>query len=421
MATTKTNETFHDMLNEYLPNKLLREELIKRDYVLTRVAKDNNWKGGSIIVPFKAAGASSVAFGNLTDAADISEASFVRGSIDTPVEVWGTLIFNHADIMKQDKVSAQNFLSVLPDTIEDFMQHMKEVVSNQLTCGPHFAAVTDATNGATGVFIVDRIEKFMIGQKVMIDDDNSSAIAAYVQAIDINTSTITINVTSRAATTDFTGLTDYIVAQNAKFYYPGTTEALNQFVSLKSALLSLANGGSTNLHGKAKTAYPFLQAVNIDGSAWDATNFMEKLFEGYVDVRRKARGQADEVLMSYKNFGTCMKLLEISKGGYKVTEGSRKASMYGWVTIEVQVVASSETLKLVGIQEMDDDVVMYMDWSGFTFRSNGFFKKRMSPEGNQYFEVRAVTGYAYIVDTCLFGQLECRTAGKCGIVHTIAY
>ena len=57
MATTRT---FNDMLNEYLNYDLLKEEMTKRDYVLKRVEKDNKWKGGNLVVPFKAAGASSV-------------------------------------------------------------------------------------------------------------------------------------------------------------------------------------------------------------------------------------------------------------------------------------------------------------------------------------------------------------------------
>ena len=38
-----TQSRFQEMLNEYLPNSLLREELIKRDYILTNVQKDNKW------------------------------------------------------------------------------------------------------------------------------------------------------------------------------------------------------------------------------------------------------------------------------------------------------------------------------------------------------------------------------------------
>ena len=52
MATTRT---FNAMLQEYLPNKMLMEELVKRDYLLNKVAKDEDWQGGDIIVPFKRA------------------------------------------------------------------------------------------------------------------------------------------------------------------------------------------------------------------------------------------------------------------------------------------------------------------------------------------------------------------------------
>lgn len=58
-----TNRVFQNMLNEYSPNKLLKEELIKRDYILTNIEKDQSWKGGKLNVPFKAAGASSIKMG----------------------------------------------------------------------------------------------------------------------------------------------------------------------------------------------------------------------------------------------------------------------------------------------------------------------------------------------------------------------
>lgn len=76
MATTRT---FQSMLNEYLPNELLKEEMIKRDYLLTNVEKDDGWLGGTLIVPFKAAGASSVAAGGLSASNDIAEDKYVRG------------------------------------------------------------------------------------------------------------------------------------------------------------------------------------------------------------------------------------------------------------------------------------------------------------------------------------------------------
>ena len=96
MSTTRS---FQAMLNEYLPNDLLMEEMLKRDWVLTNIEKDNNWKGGKSIVPFKGQQASSIKMGGLTTSSDIAEYKYVRGSVDDYVEAWGSLIFNHRDLM----------------------------------------------------------------------------------------------------------------------------------------------------------------------------------------------------------------------------------------------------------------------------------------------------------------------------------
>ena len=69
MSTTRS---FQDMLNEYLPNKLLKDDLIERNFIFKNVQKDEKWKGGRIIVPFPGASASSIKMGGLTAVADIS-------------------------------------------------------------------------------------------------------------------------------------------------------------------------------------------------------------------------------------------------------------------------------------------------------------------------------------------------------------
>lgn len=416
MATART---FQDMLNEYLPNRLLKEELIKRSYLLKNVEKDNNWKGGTIPVPFRGNQANSVKFGSLTAAGDIAEADYVRGEITSYTEVWGSLIFNQTDLYQHQDArhNEDSFLKILPDQIDEHMDYMKEVVSGQLLNDVSFAAVTDATNAATGIMIVDRVEKFYLNQKVVLDDDNSVVKELYVIAINQNTSAVTFSDSRGGAAFDISA---YTVAENAKYYQDGVFDGTttNNFVSLRSSLLSAANGGGASLHGVSKLAYPHLQAINIPGSAITATNILDKLFDGYRDVRRKAKGKADKVLMSYKHFGSIMKLIEVQKGGYKVSEKSESASMYGWSEIEISSV-TNERLTLVGIQEMDDDVMMFVDLSGMTFRTNGFFRKRQAPDGKEYFEVRATSGYQYIVDTCLYGELEVRYPGHNGIIYGI--
>jgi hypothetical protein len=406
------------MLNEYLPNKLLKEELLKRDYILSNIEKDDKWKGGKLIVPFKAAGASSVKMGGLTGASDISEDKYVRGSIDDYKEMWGSMIFNHRDLMDHSgKIVEDSFLKILPDTIEDFMEYIKMVASIQMGTGPHFAKVTDATNAATGIMVVDHVDRFVLNQKVTLDDDNSAAASFYVIAIDVNTDSVTFSATRGGAAAD---LSAYSVAQNAKFYTDGAETT--SFTSIRSVLLSAANGGSATVHGQSKLAYPFLQAVNVSGASITASNILDKLFDAYTEVRKKAKGKADRFVMSYKHFGSVLKLIENKTNGaanWQITVEDKKASLYGWDEVVINSVKGK--LTIVGIQEWDDDVIAILDMKAMVFRSNGFFQKRKSPEGQEYFEVRNTSGYQYIVDISLFGELEINKPGHCGIIYGISY
>lgn len=420
MSTTRS---FQDMLNEYLPNKLLKEEMIKRDYILTTIEKDDSWKGGKIIVPFKAAGASSIKMGGLTAANDVSEDLYVRGSIDDYKEMWGTMIFNQRDLMDHSgRIVEDSFLKILPNQIDDFMNVMKMTASVQMGTGPSFAKSTSDAGLASGIVEVDHVDRFDLGQKVTLDDDNSSAASYYVIAIDVNAGAngngaVTLSATRGGAAAD---LSAYTVAQNAKFYTDGADSTA--FTSIKSVLLSAANGGSANVHGKSKVAYPFLQAVNVSGSSITAANIVEKLFDAYTTVRRKAKGTADTFLMSYKNGGSVLKAIETKANGaanWQISEQGRKASMYGWD--EIVITSVKGTLKVVMIQEWDDDVIAIMDMSTLVFRSNGFFQKRKAPDGKEYYEVRNTTGYQYILDICLFGELEFTKPGQNGIIYGISY
>jgi hypothetical protein len=408
MATTRS---FSNMLSEYLPNELLKEEIIKRDWLLTNIEKDNSWLGGQYVVPFVGANASSIEFGQLAAAGDISEDATVRGN-ENYKEVWGSMVFNHTDLMQHGALSEQNFLKILPDRVDNFMGLMKETVSMNLISGPSFALVTDATNAATGVMVVDHVDRFQIGQKVSIDDDDSAPLSVYVIAIDMSLSSVTFSATRGGA---FVSLAAYTVAQNAKFYHPGAQAA--SFQSLIDALLSAANGGSASLHGVTKLSYPFLQAINVSGAAISATNILDKIFDAYTTVRSRARGNANTILVSYKHLGSIMKLIETQKGGFKTTATTQKASEYGWTEIELTSVKG--TLKVVGIIEMPNEQIVFLDPSTLVFASNGFFKKRMSPDGIEYFEVRNTTGYQYVVDVCLFGQLIVKAPGQCGIIFGI--
>lgn len=319
------------------------------------------------------------------------------------------------------KIPETTFLRILPDRVDAFLGYMKEVVSSGLLTGAPFNVITNFS-GTTGVCSVAHIDRVRLGQKVTVKDSGSSA-TFYVIAINVNagvsdaglapfTGTVTLSATRGGAAAS---LAAFSTANAAALYHPGSDTSF--FTSLRNALLSSANGGTATIHGQTKTAYPVLQAVNVSGASVTATNILDKILDGYTEVRRRGKGNADTILVSYKHLGSILKLIEVNKGPFKVSVNSTKASLYGWTEIEINSVRG--TLKLVGVQEMDDDVIFYVDWKGLKFFSNGFFKKRMSPDGIEYFEVRNTTGYQYIVDICLFGDLQVHAPGHMGVMYSI--
>lgn len=420
-----TTRTFNEMLNQYLPEELLAEELIQRDYFLKTVPKDDNWKAGDLIVPFKRAGASSFSFGSLTGSTDISESDYQRGSITSMPELWGTMIFNQRDLQEHDgKMPESTFLRIIPDQVDDFMTEMKEITSVAIGSGPHCATlVGDGQAGGTAV--IDHIDRINIGQKFILDDANSAVTNVYVTAVDVNTDsssysgsgTITVSATRGGAALDISA---YTVAQSAKLYHPGSWDGTTStsFTSVRQALLSAANGGSTTIHGKTKTASPILQAVNISGADITSTNILDKIFDAWTRVRSKGKGNANTIIMSFKHLGSCMKKIESDKSPFKVTMDP-KADLYGWTEIGIGSVRGN--LKIVAVPSWDDDIIVFLDWTSVKFFSNGGFRKRKSPEGKQYFEVRNTTGYQYILDMCFFGEMAYLKPGHNGILYSISY
>jgi hypothetical protein len=414
-----TTRSFNTMLNEYITNDLMSESLLKRDWLIQNVEKDNGWKGGTLPVPFYGTSASSIKMGSLTADTDVSKHKYVRGSVAGYKEAWGTLRFEHGDIIDHDgKVNEKSFLKILPNQVEEFGDAMKEQMSKMLLSGSVAAKFTADTNLAAGIATVDRIERLVLDQKFQLIDDNTAQTDVYVIAIDLNTSQVTLSATRGGAALS---IITYTTASNAKLWYDGVLVAgvdTNGFTHLKGCLLSAANGGSANLYGQSKLAYPYLQAINISGAAITSANIKSKIFDAYNTVRTKARGNANTILMSFRNLGYLMAQIEDQKGAFKVGAKDEKASLYGWT--EITITSVKGTLKVVGIQEMDDDVIMLLDMSALKYYSNGeLIRKRVAPDGKQYYEQRATTGYFYLLDMCALGELILQAPTKCGIIYAI--
>lgn len=426
MSTTRS---FQAMLNEYLAIDLLKGELKQQDYLLSKVDMDEGAKGGAVIVPFEGQYASSVEFGALADDTDISQYAYVRGSLSPNVEAWGSLVFNHRDLMQNDgKINEKSFLKILPGQITDFVKAMKCAISVNALNGSHFATFT--VNGtAGGVIEVDRVERFTLSQKLVIDDGNSSPLTVYVIAIDVNGGTlgagaVTVSATRGGAAADVSA---YTVAQGAKCYHPGAQAS--SYTSIKSQLLSFANGGPATVFGQTKLSYPYLQATQLDGSAVSATNILGTIFSGAARMQQLGRNMMDmEVVMSLKHMGSILALLEIGggtnpgspyKGAFNVVPGSRKVSAYGWTEITVGSPAG-HTLKLVGILDMDNDWIWFNGgWDTVTMYSNGGLQRRKAPDGKEFYEKRATSGFVYILDHVLEADMAIKALFKHGIMHSI--
>lgn len=413
-----TSSNFQNMLNQYLPLELLKQELLKRDYLMNRVQHDESWKGGSLQVPFEQQYGSSIEFGQLADTSDISNYKYGRGTISTQPEAWASLQFLQKDLVQHDgKIPESTFLRILPNQVDAMLNYFKMVVSVHLMGKDGSFAAATVTGTNAGVLIVDRIDRFALDQKLVLNDDGTVGVGTYyVIAININSSSVTLSATRGGSAAD---ISTYTTGHATKCFHPGSVSA--GMTSLGSQLLSLANGGSTNLFGVAKTSAPFLQCPNVDGSSITATNIMQKIFDAYTTRMILAKsGNIPEVAMSFKNFGACLKVIEASKGAFNVSPGSRKVSQYGWQTMEIGSV-SGAVLKLVGIVEMPDDLIYFLDWDGITFYSNGLIRRRKSPDGIEYYQSRATTGYSYIIDHFIMGDLVVTAPWKQLIVYGISY
>ena len=416
-----TSRDFNVVLNERLHYSLLRNEFVERQWLMKHCNHDEGWKGGTIPIPFEGGSASSIEFGSLPDSTDISTSTYVRGTLSTAKEMWGTLQFRHRDIIEHDgRVNEDSFLKLLPGEIDRFMKRVKNKSSITGLHGYADTQVSTDTGTAGGVIKVDHPERFTKYEKVYVDDDNSSVSAAgFIRNVNMDTGELTIY--DARTSGSVLNLSGFSGSQNGKIYFSGSQPgtALG-WTSVRQQLLSSANGGDSTIFGVTKTDYQYTQAINADGSTFSEDNILEGLFNKSVTFKNRCDGNGQSYLMSYKNWAACLKDVNVLKGAYHQDQNSRKSSEYGWDEIEIG--GPKGRIKLVAVQEMSDTEIYYVDPKSFTFHSNGGFQKLVTPDGNMYQLARsATTGITYLVDMFLYGDLVCHNPLANGVIHSVDF
>ena len=415
MSTT-TTANFNAMLKKYSPYDLLAEEAVKRDYFLSKVNIKDGWKGGEMDVPFKAARASSRRFGKLVHADKINKAKYGIGHVPGYKELWGAMVFDDHDLMKHDSME-QSFIKIIPDQITDFVTGMKEEAGRNFLNNNAVAKVV-AAGTAAGVIEVTRPENFDLDQYVEIGVMGTIKAVGYVKQIFVQDSKLHI-VDATGADVDLTG-----IAAGDIFAIEGGLVSADVFTSLDSQLLSAANGGTTNIFGIEKLLYPYTQSFNFDGSGiTDGSILVKEIFKSMLLTRRIGKGMPTEALMSMKLLAGVMSALQSGLVSGANSQGPQyflkdtKASLYGWT--EIEVVGVEGSLKLVGINELEDDTVKIIDWRGIDLHTNGLFERHKDLNGDEFHIERTPDGYKYITDIRMFGELVVTRPSYQGIIYNI--
>jgi hypothetical protein len=432
-----TAQQFSAMLKEYNPLRLIREEIVKRDWFLSNVEKDDSWKDNVLNVPFQGAKASSIQGGiYVTNSDNIVQSTHVKGQVNGYKELWGSMVFNDRDLAEHGNME-RSFLKIMPDELDQFVRCFRERISLNLQNGPWIDRINTAVDSAAGIVVVDRPERFEVGMKVVIEEyaasyptvtksfGNASAPSAaydeaFVGSINMNTAELVIE-DENGNPLDLSTATGQPIAlgttapdDNPRIYHVGGEVAGNQFTDLRRSLLSATNGGTTTLYGQTKTDYPYLQALNHDGSGITTTNILDKIFEFQVKTMRVGKGSPDVVVMSHDNMGAVKKTLEVSRTFEKKDQS---VNSFGWS--EVTVGGPKGDLKLVAINEMDNDFMPILDMRSMKVYSNGLVSRRKDPDGKEFFTERTATGFRYIVDYRFYGDLIVYAPSYNGIIHSV--
>jgi len=403
------------MLNEHLAFDLLEEEVKKQSYILDNCTIKKDWVGGTIPVPFKAGKGGTIIMGGLADTSEIAQTSYVRGTLTTQKEAYGSLIVHEKDLMLNGKVSEQSFIRILPDQLEDLRDVYSQSVSTQLLNGGALTAVTVAgTSG--GVISVSHPERLTIGMRLSFKGAVQTGVG-YVKTININTGALLIVTTPGGSTGQdlsddgAAGTGDIDAADGV---YLSNCDAHNFTDVFTQLLPSGVLSGSANLYGKEKALYPFLQPIVYNGDTGGAVSDSAEdlLYHLFLTQGRahKRGAMPKEWVLSYTNYLALKHYIETTGSSYRIIDTGKDTVNYaGTKKITIGGIDDETVIRVV--RDMPDNLALCWDVKDLEFHTppDGFFKVLESPDGNKYYTVRTAgtssnAGYSYISDIVLRGE-----------------
>jgi hypothetical protein len=239
-------------------------------------------------------------------------------------------------------------------------------------------------------------------------------VTGYVKSIDPNTKEVRIVETMKG--TDYIDLTAYKATEQAKVYLPGALAS--GFTSLKKQLLPASLGGSDTFFGVDKADATILNANRYDGSSMTSTNFLDKLFEFYLDTLYVGKmGNANEALMNLKHLGKIIPKLEGSRR-FAVAD---KSAGYGFRKVTLIGPEGGE-FTITGVRDMPTDLIYMLDWNTIKVFSDQFIERIKNPDGLEYYTERvagANGGYRHICDHRLYAEAAVLKPSANGVIYGV--
>ena len=402
------------LLREYAPEKVAVAELNRLNYYFNNIKKNKKWVTGSNYrIDFEAGEHSTFMLGGLPDETKIKGASYIKADIANPATLVGSMLIHEKDL-ERHKSLEDSFLDFWPEKLKQFTKRMEEKVSI-LLLGDGSICTATANGTIAGVMTLDRPHLLTIGERVTIDDDNSSPVTCYVKSININTKEVVFATDETLATV--ADLSGYATANKAKVYVETATGASDKFNNLNEFLFAAANGGSDTIHGLTKTASPILQPLSTSGSTFNTgKKLLEGLYGFYFEYEKLGRSEANEILVDYNAFQFMSLALQSSKW-FAAKETSAGIGYKGLV-----LSGPNGDMKIKALRDLAQGTAAIIDWSAIELAGQNMFKTKHQQNGDLFYTVRksgSGGGYVHIVDVVLDAQHICKAPSKLAGVYGI--